>query len=416
MPRNVVHAKLESPRARAKLARGRQAHWQSLVPGGLIHIGWQAWPGAPAGRWMLRKYLGGGNRYSVTTLGPADDATPADGRLTLSFQQAVAAATAMIASPGKTHRLTVAQAIDRYVEFKASQGQPIADLLGRARAHILPMLGDLVVSELTAARLRAWHATLAASPPQTRPKAGKAQWRDAPSSDDEKRARKSSANRILTVLKAALNHCYDEGHVSDRKAWDRKLKPYKGVEAARVRYLSVAEAERLINASDPDFRPLVRAALETGARYGELTRLVVSDFNPDAGTLTIRKSKSGKMRHVVLTDQGAEFFRAHIVGRRGDELMFVHGSNGWKPSEQNRPMADAVARAKIAPPITFHGLRHSWASLAVMGGVPLMVVARNLGHVDTRMVERHYGHLAQSYVADTIRAGAPKFAVKTTKT
>jgi hypothetical protein len=49
------------------------------------------------------------------------------------------------------------------------------------------------------------------------------------------------------------------------------------------------------------------------------------------------------------------------------------------------------------------------ASHAVMNGVPLMVVARNLGHTDTRMVEKHYGHLAPSFIADAIRAGAPRF-------
>ena len=38
-----------------------------------------------------------------------------------------------------------------------------------------------------------------------------------------------------------------------------------------------------------------------------------------------------------------------------------------------------------------------------------MVVAKNMGHSDTRMVEKHYGHLAPSYVADAIRAGAPRF-------
>jgi integrase len=57
-------------------------------------------------------------------------------------------------------------------------------------------------------------------------------------------------------------------------------------------------------------------------------------------------------------------------------------------------------------------LRHTWASLAVMAGVPLLVVAENLGHVDTRMVEKHYGHMTKSYVADAIRAGAPKFGFK----
>jgi len=37
------------------------------------------------------------------------------------------------------------------------------------------------------------------------------------------------------------------------------------------------------------------------------------------------------------------------------------------------------------------------------------VVAKNLGHADTRMVEKHYGHLAPSYVADEIRTKAPRF-------
>ena len=56
-----------------------------------------------------------------------------------------------------------------------------------------------------------------------------------------------------------------------------------------MRHLTTAEATRLINAADPDFRPLVRAALETGARYSELTRLEVADFNPDSGTIQIRQ-------------------------------------------------------------------------------------------------------------------------------
>ena len=43
-----------------------------------------------------------------------------------------------------------------------------------------------------------------------------------------------------------------------------------------------------------------------------------------------------------------------------------------------------------------------------MNGVPLMVVAKNLGHADTRMVEKHYGHLAPSFIIDAIHAGAPR--------
>jgi len=78
-------------------------------------------------------------------------------------------------------------------------------------------------------------------------------------------------------------------------------------------------------------------------------------------------------------------------------------------------MAEVCARAKIKPAISFHILRHTWASHAVMNGVPLLVVAKNLGHADTRMVEKHYGHLAPSFIADAIRAGAPRYRVKADK-
>ena len=44
-----------------------------------------------------------------------------------------------------------------------------------------------------------------------------------------------------------------------------------------------------------------------------------------------------------------------------------------------------------------------------MGGMDMFVVAKNLGHVDTRMVERHYGHLAEDYVTTQIRDKAPRF-------
>ena len=151
---------------------------------------------------------------------------------------------------------------------------------------------------------------------------------------------------------------------------------------------------------------------ETGCRYGELIVLEVRDFNSDAGTLAIRQSKTGKPRHVVLSDEGQAFFRQTCAGRAGSEPMFTKENGAWLKSHQRRPMGQAVKRAKITPPINFHGLRHTWASLAVMNGMHLMVVARNLGHVDTRMVEKHYGHLAPSYIADAVRASAPRFGFR----
>jgi integrase len=73
-------------------------------------------------------------------------------------------------------------------------------------------------------------------------------------------------------------------------------------------------------------------------------------------------------------------------------------------------MRAACGAARIAP-ITFHGLRHTYASRLAMNGVPLGVIAAQLGHSDTRMVEKHYGHLAPSYIADTVRAAYGSFDI-----
>ena len=161
-----------------------------------------------------------------------------------------------------------------------------------------------------------------------------------------------------------------------------------------------------------DFRDLVRGALLTGCRYGELITLRVADYNADAGTVTVRVSKTGKVRHVVLADEGRSLFDSLVAGRPIDAHIF-HRTDGkpWGASHQQRPLAEACARARISPAVSFHILRHSYGSALAMRAVPMGVIAAQLGHSDTRMTEKHYAHLAPSYVADTIRAHFPTLGI-----
>ena len=180
-----------------------------------------------------------------------------------------------------------------------------------------------------------------------------------------------------------------------------------------VRYLSLKEVTRLVNACEPVFRPLVQGALATGCRYGELARLEAQDFDAKGGTLHVRQSKSGKPRRVVLTAEGVELFQRLCAGRASGELLFTM-PNGqvWGRSCQDKFMARACERARIKPPATFHCLRHTWASLSIMAGMPLAVAAKNLGHSSIKMVEAHYGHLAPDYIAQQVRQSAPVFGFK----
>jgi len=225
--------------------------------------------------------------------------------------------------------------------------------------------------------------------------------RDSP---EAVRRRRSTANRVLTILKAALNHAHQEARCASDDAW-RTVRAFREADAARLRYLTDDEARRLTNACPTDFCALVTAALLTGCRYGELTAMTVGDFSADAGTLRVRQSKSSKPRHVVLTQEGRDFVARRAAGKPGSARLFLR-ENGkpWSKSEQQRPLAAACAAARIDPPVNFHGLRHTYASRLAMRAVPLAVIAAQLGHADTRMVEKHYGHLSPSYVADTVRA------------
>lgn len=424
MARTVRDARLETKAARDRLPMRKKPYWRTLVPG-LLHLGYRRRRKGDEGTWLVRRYLGvgsvpkGKSPYRIEPLGRADDNRDPDGNLVLSFADAqrIAVSRLQVAQGAGTIErargpVTVADAMAAYITNLADTGRPTGGAQSRSRLHILPELGEINVEALTTDCLQHWLFNLAKSPGRVRSKRGSARprYKVALANEETWRQRRSTANRTLTVLKAALNRAFDMGRVSSNDAWGRRLKAFAQVDAARERFLSVTQAQLLISAADPDFRNLVQAALQTGARYGELTRMMVADFNDGSGTVAIRQSKSGKPRHVFLSAEGTEFFSQLCAGLAGDQLLLRKSNGkGWNKSEQLRPMLAAVTRAKITPPISFHGLRHTYASLAVMGGVPLQVLARNLGHVDTRMVEKHYGHLEDSYVRQAIRAGAPRF-------
>lgn len=273
-------------------------------------------------------------------------------------------------------------------------------------AHILPALGTKDAAALGADDIRKWQQALVKAPKRH----GGKRIEIDPSDPDQVRRRKATANRILATLKAALNKAVEMDKLSgSAEAW-RRVKPFAKVNAPRIRFLSVDECTRLLNACDPDFRPLARAALLTGCRYGELTRMRAADFNRDMAHITVAESKSGNPRHVPLTDEGRRHFDAMTAGKGGAELIFTHADGSpWGRSHQTRPMQDASTAAQISPLVGFHDLRNTYGALLAMRGVSLLVIAELLGHSDTRITQRHYAHLSPSYVADTLRANLPEF-------
>jgi integrase len=220
-----------------------------------------------------------------------------------------------------------------------------------------------------------------------------------------RRARRASANRIWTVFRAALSLAYHEGRVSSDDAW-RRIRPFANVGAARVRYLTDEEAIRLVNACGPDLRNLVSAALLTGARFGELTALRVGDLDLDAAVLHIRTPKSGTPRVIPLSADATRFFTQMAVGKARNALILPRDDGArWGRSHQFRPLRRACTAAKIVPTISFHILRHTFASRLARQGVPMVIIAEALGNSEG-VCSRHYAHLSKDFVSDTIRRHA----------
>ncbi|HWQ10681.1 MAG TPA: site-specific integrase, partial [Holophaga sp.] len=200
----------------------------------------------------------------------------------------------------------------------------------------------------------------------------------------------------------------------------RDVAPFRGINASRLRFLTPAEQQRLVNAAPtPDFRRLLQAGLFTGGRESELANLRCSDFDPANGSVFIAISKSGKPRHITLTSEATAFFAECASGLPPDAPLFPRvnyerrvkvKAGTWSRAEVCRLMARTCEGAKLES-LVFHELRHTYASGLVNAGMPLVFVAQQLGHRDSRMVEEHYGHLSPTAKTEAIRRLAPVLGI-----
>lgn len=403
MARIVENADLRNREKRLRLAARKKPYWMTLNEG--EHLGY--YRGLRVGKWLARyRRPGGTGNYQEATLAEADDNADADGVVILSFKEAQEKARAWFAGVERnggrtTGPYTVSKALDDYLE--GFTGKDVVNTRRRIDSIVRPQLGKLDVGKLTAKIIADWHLSLAKAPARLRTRKGADQnFRETADSDEARRSRRSSANRILTILKAALNAAYRNGKVAGDDAW-RRVKPFAKVDAPRLRYLSDDEARRLVNACDVIFRPMVKAALLTGARYSELAKLEARDFDRQSQTLWLRETKAGQARPVYLEEEGVRLLNEATHGKAKGGLVFPRpDGRSWGASQQARPLAAACSIAKLER-TGFHDLRRTFGARLALRGVPIGVIAQALGHADERITRKHYAHLCKSYVADTVR-------------
>lgn len=377
--------------ARARLKPRPKPYYRHVGPGkGLGYIKREAGPGS----WLVREWEAG--RYKSRIIGMADDLGRADGRDVFTFEQALRVATAPVLPASGRSSLTVADAIGKYITVLAARSSHAKEARQRADKHIIPTLGDIRVDRLTKTQVEEWLAGMV---------------REDAEDTDARRRSQDSANRILTILKAALNEAFnDEANgIKSDTSW-RRVKPFRAAGSARVDHFDAPQVRNLIAKAaefDRKFADLIEAGYLTGARLGELVARDVRDFDPARSLLVIHQGKTGA-RVVSLSAESVAFFR-RIADNRPDAAILLPRADGarWEKSQQHRPFKRAAIAAELPATASFYTLRHSHISRAIEAGMPLSLLAENCG-TSLSMIQKNYAKVLAATRQDFVEATSPK--------
>lgn len=390
MARASRNSKLETRTSRNKLELAKR-YWQPVGKG--LAIGYRK--GNDGGTWYKRTALPG-NKYSIESIAVADDTRDADGIVVLDYFQAQELAR-LIAHQQVTvkSRYKVRDAVADYLQWFAVNSKSLAVTRTVINAHIIPAFGDRLITSIETQEIVQWRDDLVRAPIRRRSKKapdGEPQVasKETVNLDDPEvlRRRRSTANRVLTILKAILNKAWRDGIVHSDEAW-RRVESFENADGARKIFLNPEQCTRLINTAGGKLRELIQAALLTGARYGELAHARVRDFDEASGAITFHISKT-KAHDTFLTDEGVKFFSSITAGRSPDDhLLARDDGTHWGKNHHTKPFIAAVKRAKLPSATTFYTLRHTYISEALKHGVNIKAVADSCG-TSVRMIETNY--------------------------
>ncbi len=220
----------------------------------------------------------------------------------------------------------------------------------------------------------------------------------------------ATVEKIYGVFRKVMKSAFDEERIP--KLPLPKRPPIGRKKRKPIRFLNEREVAHLALTVDPQYEALIFVAAYGGFRVGELAALRLDDIDWRLGTVRVDEAVTDvdghlefedpkterAFRTVPMADLALEKLRDHIEQRIGWEdpraLLFV-GPGGQQLRVGNwrkRFFYPAVERAGLER-LTPHDLRHTAASFFISEGANPWMLAEILGHSDTRMIDRVYGHL-----------------------
>ena len=358
---------IDSKRKRLKLAPRTWPHWVTIKRGQSVGF----YTNGNEQTWQAR-LLNEDGKYIYKVLGDETD---------IEYEQVLTLANKWFdtAFTQKSSRYTVQDAVNDYVQELENVGKlrSAGDTHGRLYKHLIPMLGKKELSSLTSTQLTTFRNAMVKK------------------SDDPEAVRKSrdTANRIMNMVKAAFNLAYRNERITSDGAW-KKVKSFAGVGRARILFLTDKEVSTLLEHTDGQIKNLLKAAILTGARYGELADAKVRDYSEHDRTVHLA-GKTGA-RTAFLSASGAELFTAQVTDKKPNDLILTKDDGThWGKNHHSRLLKRAVESSGLPEETLFYSFRHYHISKALLAGIPMQVIAENTG-TSIRMIEKHYGKFVNS--------------------
>lgn len=374
MPRQVEDAKIQTKTQRAKLAVRGTPYYRRISDS--LHIGYRRTATLP-GRWLVRR-RGADGKYTQTAMRGVvpDDVAEANNVDILTFDQAGQLARGVHAPAADD--VTLEKALDTWVAMKLpnlSTPKRVADTQSQASRIVRGFEPGIKIRDLTVESIESF--------------------RDASihgKEDDKLQSARSTANKNLRILKAALNHTVKVKKLEMDRPWDH-VQQFKAQESfgKRVLAFDAEQSQAWVDAAeDEPTANLIYAALLTGARFGELAGVRVRDYSPKRLALT---GKTGT-RTIVLCAKGDALFGGLADRRNNDRAFLLEGRDGvdsWHEGAQSDPVRRAAIKAGLPEETVLYTARHTYITRHLTQGVPAAAIAKQCG-TSVAMIEKTYAN------------------------
>lgn len=208
----------------------------------------------------------------------------------------------------------------------------------------------------------------------------------------------ATINRELTVLKTIFSKAMLWGYAAKNPV--KQVRFYKE-ELKPIRILTAEERRRLFDAAPEFLRPIILFALKTGMRKGEILNLKWQDVDLANHNIHVRRTKAGKMRVIPMHPDISEALEKMPRAEKSSYIFDVQGKR-FKDFGAVRTSFDAAVKKADLENLTFHDLRHNFATELIQKGADMRTVQEYLGHSSLAMVQR-YTHVTEGIRRSTIQ-------------